>query len=163
MFKYLKYLKKLFSKAFQSQTNLWIKFRLILPSLVDFGRSTRKKVVMYTWKDDIRFQSHINFPEHKARPFLFVEFRYIKWNFSDRRSQKKKDMVNQIILYRNFPNLGNICKWPVFDKLNQKHFINTDVKNLTNWQQNILSGEQKYAYIWTFSPNLSPICLTNLS
>ena len=26
-------------------------------------------------------------------------------------------MMKYIVTYRNFQNLGNICKWPFFDKL----------------------------------------------
>ena len=30
---------------------------------------------------------------------------------------KKTDMVKYTVTYHNFLNLGNICKWPVLDKL----------------------------------------------
>ena len=30
---------------------------------------------------------------------------------------KKIGMVKYLVTYHSFPNLGDICKWPVFDKL----------------------------------------------
>ena len=44
-------------------------------------------------------------------------------------------MVKYIVIYRNFSNLGNICKWPYFDKLSDTNDEIT--KFLTNLSPNL--------------------------
>ena len=49
-----------------------------------------------------------------------------------KKRKKEKGMVNCIISYCNFVNLGNICMWPIFDKLSDIKVQILFVKNLTN-------------------------------
>ena len=73
------------------------------------------------WMDEhIHFGSMFDLILFPIGPHLFYLLEYVtptKFQIEDCKKKKKKLMVKYIFKYHNFPNFGNIYKWPFFDKL----------------------------------------------